>query len=51
MHSIVAAQWNAISGPSLQVIFGGQNICGSVILVSFVVYIFVVAACTAGKGR
>ena len=31
--------------------FGGQNICGSAIFSQFVFYIFVVAACTAGKGR
>ncbi len=31
-------------------IFEGQNICGSAIFSQFVVNIFVVAACTAGKG-
>ena len=34
-----------------RVIFGGQNIRGSAILRHFVGNIFVVAACTAGKGR
>ncbi len=32
-------------------IAGGQNIHGLAIFSQFVVYIFVVAACTAGKGR
>ncbi len=34
-----------------RVIFGEQNIRGSAILRHFVGNIFVVAACTAGKGR
>ena len=42
---------NACTAPYRGVIFGGQNTRGSAILRHFVSNIFVVGACTAGKGR